>query len=176
MEWEVVKQTDNIDVSNLNNDLKKTIKLSELLGEDLEDSFDHFDVSEVQAVLSQLQNDAIDLAHAEQLMQQTLRCADLMSEMIGKLTKTIHFLESKVDSAKNQAALNYESPNSSKTTMQQRSWASECDPEVEKLNIKLSRAKGAKALLDRKYDILIKSHHSFKDIANGMRKSLPLNG
>ena len=45
-------------------------------------------------------------------------------------------------------------------------------PEVEELQIKLAKAKAGKMVLDKKYDILIKNHHYWKDLAAGMRKTI----
>jgi len=145
--------------------------LSDLLGNQLEDDFASFDVSEIQDVLSNLQNtSAIDVAHAENLQRLALRGADLASEMIGKLIKTVSYLETKVNSTKNRVSLQYKL-ETGKATADQRKQAGESDPEVEELSIRLARAKGSKAILERKYDTLIKTHHFYKDLAMGMKKS-----
>jgi hypothetical protein len=53
-----------------------------------------------------------------------------------------------------------------------KKWAADVSPEVETVQIKLASAKGSKLVLDRKYEILVKSHHHFKDIAAGLRKTI----
>jgi hypothetical protein len=53
-----------------------------------------------------------------------------------------------------------------------KKWAGESSPEVEAVQIKLAEAKAGKIVLERKYEILIKSHHHFKDIAAGLRKTI----
>ena len=149
------------------------ITLGSLIGEQLEDEFILFDLSEIQTTLATLQRtDTIDLAHAEMLQQKALRGADIVSEYLAKLIKTTSFLESKVNSTKNKAALEYQAPEGSRTTMDLRKYAAEASPEVEELSIKLAKAKGAKSVLEKKYDILIKLHHHYKDIANGLRRTI----
>lgn len=149
------------------------ITLGQLLGDDLEEVFKEFDMTEIQSVLSTLsETDAIDLSHAELLQQQSLRGADIISEYLGKLIKTVSYLETKINSAKNKAALTYEAPNGARTTADMKKQAGESAPEVEELGIKLARAKGSKSVLEKKYDILIKAHHHYKDISAGMKRSV----
>jgi hypothetical protein len=149
------------------------ITLGELLGESLEDDFAHFDMTQIQGVLSTLNNtDAIDLAHAEMLQQQSLRGADIVSEFLGKLIKTVSFLETKLNSAKNRVALNYKAPDGQRTTADMKKQAGESSPEVEDLSYRLAKAKGSKSVLEKKYDILIRSHHHYKDLSSGMKKSI----
>lgn len=149
---------------------KVTIK--DIIGDSLDDVFENFDLTEVQDLVSRLQNSDIpDISHAEYLQQQALRCADILSEHIGKLVKIIHYLEAKVTSAKNKASLDYKASDG-RTTMEMKKWAGEVSPEVEEIQIKLARAKGSKAVLDKKYEIVIKSHHHYKEIAAGMRKTI----
>lgn len=149
------------------------VYVKDLVGENMEEDFMDFDLTEIQKVLSNLQHtDAIDLPHAEVLQQQALRGADILSEYLSKLVKTVSYLESKINSAKNKASLEYKAPDGSKTTTDMKIWASFCAPEVEQLQANLSKAKGTKTLLEKKYDILIKSHHHYKDIATGLRKTI----
>jgi len=148
------------------------ITLAELLGSGADDQFDTFDVTEIQEVMAALRNtDPVDLAHAELLAQQCLRCADILSEYLGKLTKTTSYLESRHSYSKNKASLDYEAP-AGRTTAEMKKWAGEVSPDVEAVALKLAKAKGSKVALEKKYDIVIKAHHHFKDIASGMRKSI----
>ena len=148
------------------------IYVKDVLGTNLEDNFLDFDITEVQLVLTELQNqDAIDLPHAEMLAQKCLRCADLLSELLGKLTKTLSNYESRINSAKNQASLDYEFPGG-KTTAEMRKWAGEVDPTVKSLQEQLAYAKGSKVFLEKKFDIIIKSHHHYKDLSSGLRKTI----
>lgn len=157
------------------------VLLGQLIGDSLEEEFSLFDLTEIQQVLSKLQNtDAIDLPHAELLQQLSLRGADILTEYLGKIVKTVGYLEAKVGSIKNKVALEYQAPDGSKTTADMRKMASECAPEVEDIQIRLAKAKASKVVLEKKYDLLIKSHHHHKDIATGLRKtvlgySLPSN-
>jgi hypothetical protein len=152
---------------------KEKITLGELIGDALEDEFASFDLTQIQSVLATLNNtDAIDLAHAEMLQQQSLRGADIVSEYLGKLIKTVSFLETKLNSAKNRVALNYKSPDGSRTTADMKKQAGESAPEVEELSFRLAKAKGSKSVLEKKYDVLIRSHHHYKDISAGMKKSM----
>ncbi len=146
--------------------------LGNIIGSSLEEEFAEFDLTEIQQVLGRLQNtDAIDLAHAELLQQQAIRGADILSEYLGKLVKMVGYLEAKVNSVKNKAALNYEHPTA-RTTSDMKKWYAESAPEVEVEQIKLAKARASKMVLEKKYDILIKCHHSFKEIAQGMRRTI----
>jgi hypothetical protein len=146
--------------------------ISDIIGSGPEDDFLNFDLTEVQATLHELQvTEGIDLAHAESLAQKTLRCADLLAEYLAKLTKTVSYLESRVNSLKNKASLEYESPTG-KTTAEMRKWAGDVSPEVEEFQVKVAKAKGSKSLVEKKFDIIIKAHHHFKDIAAGLRKTI----
>lgn len=146
--------------------------LGNLLTDSLEDEFNDFNLTEIQEVLQHLAStDAIDLPHAESLQQRALRGADIVSEYLGRLVKTTAYLESQVSSAKNKASLSYIS-DQGKTTAEMKKWAGESSPEVEKIAARLARAKGAKSVLEKKYDILVKSHHHYKEIAAGLRRTV----
>lgn len=153
--------------------MSQQVRLGDVLGSNLEEDFRNFDLTEIQEVLEQLRDiDAIDLAHAELLQQQALRGADILIGYLSKMVKTVGYLESQVNSTKNKVSLEYAAPDGARTTVDMKKWAGESSPEVEKVQIKLAEAKGAKIVLERKYEILIKSHHHFKDIAAGLRKSI----
>lgn len=153
--------------------MSQQVRLGDFLGTELEEEFINFDLTEIQQVLEKLQNDnAIDLAHAELLQQQSLRGADIITEYLGKIIKTVGYLEAKVNSTKNRVSLEYQAPGGTRTTSEMKKWAGESSPDVEEVQIKLAKAKGSKVVLERKYEILIKSHHHFKDIAAGMRKTI----
>ena len=153
--------------------MTQQVRLGDLLGSELEENFLDFDLSEINIVLSRLQEtDAIDLAHAELLQQQALRGADVLTEYLGKIVKTVGYLEAEVNSTKNKVSLEFKDPDSSKTTADMKKWAGESSPEVKKVQIKLAQAKGSKVYLEKKYDILIKAHHHYKDIATGIRRTI----
>jgi hypothetical protein len=153
--------------------MSQQVRLGDLLGDSLEEEFVSFDLTEIQSVLMKLQyTEAIDLAHAELLQQQSLRGADILTEYLGKIVKTVGYLESKINSTKNKAALNYQEPNGNRTTSDMKKWYSESAPEVEEIQIRLAKAKASKMVLEKKYDILIKSHHHYKDIAAGLRRTI----
>lgn len=152
--------------------MSQKITLGEVMGEGLEEDFKKFDLTEIKLVLDSLQEgEAIDLAHAEQLQQQSLRGADIISNFLARMIKTTSYLETKINSAKNKASLEYTAPEG-RTTADMKIWAGSCAPEVEKLNEQLAMAKGSKSYLEKKYDILIKAHHHFKDIAMGLRRTV----
>lgn len=153
--------------------MSQQVRLGDFLGTNLEEDFMNFDLTEVEAVLENLRDiDAIDLSHVEVLQQQSLRGADIITGYLGKMVKTIGYLEAKVNSTKNKVSLEYKDPDGSRTTIDMKKWAGESSPEVEVVQIKLANAKGSKLVLDRKYEILVKSHHHFKDIAAGLRKTI----
>lgn len=148
-------------------------KLVDFVGENLEENFLEFDLTEIQIVLQALEaGEPIDLVHAEHLQQLALRGADVLTNYLGKIVKTVSYLETKVNSAKNRAALNYQEPNGNKTTADMKKWYSESAPEVEEVQLKLVKAKASKVVLEKKYDLLIRSHHHYKDIASGLRKTI----
>jgi len=152
--------------------MSQQVRLGDFLGNELEEDFASFDLTEIQQVLVNLQStDAIDLAHAELLQQQSLRGADILTEYLGKIVKTVGYLEAKVNRTKNAVSLAYQAPEG-RTTAEMKKWAGESSPEVEEVQIKLAKAKGSKLVLERKYEILIKSHHHFKDIAMGLRRTV----
>jgi len=95
---------------------------------------------------------------------------------LGKIVKTVGYLETEVNSTKNKVMLEYMAPDfdghAVKTTADMKKWAGESSPAVEEVQIKLAKAKGSKLVLERKYEILVKSHHHFKDIAQGLRKTI----
>ena len=153
--------------------MSQQVRLGDFLGTELEEDFINFDLTEIQQVLVKLQDtDAIDLAHAEVLQQQALRGADIITEYLGKIVKTVGYLETKVNSTKNKVSLEYQAPEGTRTTSEMKKWAGESSPEVEIVQIKLAKAKGSKLVLERKYEILVKSHHHFKDIAAGLRRTI----
>ena len=153
--------------------MNQKVRLGDFIGDKLEEDFSDFDLSEIQEVLETLEtDDAIDLSHAEQLQQKALRGADILTEYLGKIVKTVGYLESKINSVKNAESLAYKAPDGSRTTTDMKIWAGNSSPEVEKISIALAKAKASKMVLEKKYDILIKSHHHYKDIAQGLRKTI----
>jgi len=153
--------------------MTQQVMLSDFLGTDLEENFAIFDMTEIQEVLETLRDtDPVDLAHAELLQQQSLRGADIITGYLGKMVKTVGYLETKVNSVKNKVSLEYAAPDGSRTTTDMKIWAGQSSPEVEAVSIKLSKAKASKIVLEKKYDILIRSHHHYKDIAAGLRKTI----
>jgi hypothetical protein len=152
--------------------MKEKLTLGQAVGESFDDNFSEFDLTEIQHVLSVLASEnAIDIAHAEMLQQKTLYGADILIGYIAKLVKTVSFLETKVNSVKNKVALEFKSADG-KTTADMKKQAGESSADVEKLNILLAKAKGSKTFLERKYEILIKAHHYYKDVGIGMRKGI----
>ena len=153
--------------------MSQQVRLGDLLGSNPEEDFRNFDLTEVQLVLEQLrETDAIDLTHAEYLQQQALRGADILVEYMAKMIKTIGYLESKLNSTKNKVSLEYAAPDGVRTTVDMKKWAAECSPEVSAAAEKLADAKGGKMALERKFDIIVKAHHHYKDIATGLRKTI----
>lgn len=153
--------------------MSRRVRLGDYLGDNLEEDFSNFDLTEIQEVLLHLQeSDPVDLAHAEMLQQQALRGADILTEYLGKIVKTVGYLETKVNSVKNKASLDYKAPDGSKTTTDMKIWAGNSSPEVDEISIKLAKAKASKMVLEKKYDILIRTHHYYKDIAVGLRKTI----
>lgn len=153
--------------------MPQIVRLGDILGNSEVEDFKNFDLTEVQQVLRRLQEtDAIDLAHAEFLQQQSLRGADILSEHLAKMVKTVSFLESRLNSVKNKASLDYKAPEGFRTTTDMKIWAGNASPEVEVVANMLSEAKGGKVALEKKFDIMIRAHHHYKDIAAGLRRTI----
>jgi hypothetical protein len=149
---------------------KEKVTISSLLGNDLDEAILDFDLSEVQEVVSLLQSeDTPTIVQAERMQQKALRAADILSEILGKIHKTIHYLDAKCSSVKNKESLNYTAPEGVRISIELRKMAGESSDELLELETSLAKAKGAKALLEKKYEIIIKSHHYYKDIASGLR-------
>lgn len=151
----------------------KQVLLNDLIGEDLEEDFKNFDLTEIQEVLSCLASEnTVDIAHCEMLMQKSLRGADILSEYLGKMIKTVNYLEVRLNSVKNKAALNFKSDDGSKPSIQLRVMASEADLEVSELAMKLGRAQAGQAVLSKKFDLIVKSHYHYKEVLVGLRKTI----
>jgi hypothetical protein len=149
--------------------------LGQLIGNSMTDEFEAFDISEIQNILKYLGSEtAIDIGHAEVLQQKTLYAADLITDYLAKLVKMVSFLESKISSVKNKTSLEYKSPDG-KTTGEMRKFAGEASADVEELSMQLAKAKGAKMALEKKFDILIKMHHFYKDISSNQRKGIAVS-
>ena len=139
----------------------------------MEEDFLSFDLTEIQNVLEQLKfEDAIDLAHAELLQQKALRGADILIEYLGKIVKTVGYLETKVNSTKNKVSLEYKAPDGSRTTTDMKIWAGNSSQEVDDISISLAKAKATKIVIEKKYDTLMRTHYHYKEIASGLRRSL----
>jgi len=152
--------------------MKDKILLGQVVGNSFTDDFETFDISEVKVVLKSLSlEDAIDIAHAEMLQLKSLYAADLLIEHIAKLVKIVSYLESKINSVKSKVSLQYKEKDG-KTTAEMKKQAGESNPEVLELGERLAKAKGAKVFLEKKYDILIKLHHYYKDITNSQKKGM----
>jgi len=152
---------------------KERITLGDIIGYNMEEEFVKFDITEIQLVLADLrETDVIDLAHAEYLQQKTLRCADLLTEYLGRVIKTVGYLESKINSVRNKVALEYKAPDGSRTTSDMKKWASESSPDVEIIQVKLAVAKASKIVLEKKFDIIIRLHHYYKEMAAGLRRTI----
>jgi len=151
----------------------KQITLGDCLGSQSEEKFADFDLTSVQLVLDALANtDAIDLSHAEYLQQQALRGADIITEFLAKIVKTVGYLETKVNSVKNRVCLEYQAPEGTRTTTDMKIWAGNSSPEVEAVQIRLASAKASKMYLEHKFDLMVKSHHHYKEIASGLRRTV----
>jgi len=158
-DWEVVKPD--------------IIKVKDLVGDSLDDAVFEFDLTEVQEVVSKLQSEDVPtLAQAERLCQEALRGADVLSEHLAKVHKIMNYLEAKVSSVRNKIALDYTSSDDKRVSIELRKMAGEASQEVLDIEIELAKVKGAKTLLEKKYDIIIKAHHHYKDIAAGLRKTM----
>lgn len=143
---------------------EQTITLGQLIGDKEVEEFESFDLTEVQKVLKTLGNEqGFDLAHSEYLLQKSLYGADLLVDMLTKLVKTTSFLENRINVAKNRAALEYK-PVDGKATADMRRNAGECSEEVERLGMQLAKARAAKISVEKKYELLLKTHYFHKEL------------
>lgn len=147
--------------------------LGQLVGSDLIEDFSNWEFSEIEIVLQALsKEDATDLKQVEKLQRESLRGADLISDYLSKMVKTVSFLESKLNSVKNKAALDYSPPKEgSRVTADVRRLVAESAPEVEEISGQLARCRGAKVFLEKKFDILIRAHYFYKEVAGGLRRT-----
>jgi len=153
----------------------KVVTVKDLIGDKFDDEFETWDMSEIQQLVSELQNlDIFDIAHSEKMQLRALRCADLITGYLGKIVKLSSYYEAKANKVKYSVALDYKSTEG-KTTQESRKWAGEASDELMEVEIKLAKIKGTKALLEKKFEIIIRMFHSIKDVASGLRKSLPMN-
>lgn len=150
------------------------VTLGELIGNQNIEPFEDFDLTEVQKVLKSLQNnEAFDIAQAEFFQHRSLYAAEILIDMIAKLIKTSGFIESRINTVKNKAALEYKCDDDKiRVTAEMRKQAGESNPEVAELGLTLAKTKGAKSALEKKYDVLIKMHYYFKDLAQGQKQSI----
>lgn len=153
--------------------MEERITLGNIIGEELEEEFLEFDLTVIKNVLGKLRDEeAYDLVQAEFLQQKALYAADLVSDFLAKIVKTVGYLEAKINTTKNKAALTYTDPQGNRTTSDMKKWFAESCADVEDLQVKLAKAKASKLFLEKKYDILVKTHHHYKDIAAGLRKTI----
>lgn len=150
------------------------ITLGQLMGDRDIEEFEGFDLTEVQKVLKSLGNEEpIDIAHAEYLQQRALHGADLLIDFSAKMVKTVGYLEAKLNSVKNKCSLEYKHPDDKvRITAEMRKSASECDPKVEEISLTLAKAKGAKLAVEKKLDLLLKSHYHYKELAGNMKQGI----
>jgi hypothetical protein len=149
----------------------ETTTINDIIGTcSLEEEFLHFDVSDVQFILDELnQTNIIDVAHAQYLQQKSLFAANRLCEHLSRLVKITTYLESNISKIRNKAALDYRPDNNAKVTSDLRVYASKSCSEADALESLLAKAKGAKVLLEKKYDLLLKSHYYFKEISSAFK-------
>lgn len=150
------------------------ILLGDLLGNNDIEKFEDFDLTEVQNVLKSLSNeDPFDIAHCMWLQGRALCGAELLIDMSAKMIKTIGFLETKINSLKNKCALEYKGPGDGiRITAELRKNAGECDPKVEELSLLLAKSKGAKQAIDKKLDLILKTHYHYKELAANQQQGI----
>ena len=136
---------------------------------DLEEEFDTISLDEVNVVLDELNSCSIhDVAHAEYLQQKALACANYLANHLSRIVKIASFLESQISTQRNKTAAYY-TRDDVKVTNDLRIFAAKACPEAAMLENKLSRVKGIKLLLEKKYDLLLKCHYYFKEIASSFK-------
>jgi len=152
---------------------ESTQPLSNFIGKTFDDNFEEFDLVEIQQVLASLKSEEpiVDISKCEWFQQKALRGSDVISEYLGKIVKLTSFFESKINSAKNKAALEY-TAKEGRTTAEMKKQAGECSPDIEQWVEKLAKVKAAKTLLEKKYDTLVRTHYHYKEIANGLRRGM----
>jgi len=145
--------------------------LKDYLGNDDFSSFESFDLTKIKEILNYLSvEDPIDIAHAEKLQQKALWGANLITDYLTQVVKVSNVLESKISALKNKAALEYKNTDDKKVTADLRKYAAESDPKVEEYNDLLAKAKAARVFLEKKYDLLIKTHYFFKEVCIGYKR------
>jgi hypothetical protein len=150
------------------------MKIRDVIGESVDEAFLDYDYTRIQETLNEISNnDTPDIAHAQYLQHKCLVAADILAEYSGKIIKHLSYLENKLTSIRNKYALEYRDPITNKATGEMRAFAVKSCPDADEYEENLARAKGVKALLDKKFDILIKAHHLYKDVANQLIRTIP---
>jgi hypothetical protein len=151
--------------------MKYTIR--DIIGDDVEEAFLDFDYTRIQEVLNEVSNsETPSMAHAEYLAHKCLVAADILAGYMGKLVKFSSYLENKITSTRNQYAIEYKGTDG-KTTADMRALALKSCPAADIYEETLAKLKGTKITIEKRYDILIKNHHQYKDIAARMNRMIP---
>jgi hypothetical protein len=143
--------------------------LKDMVNSSTDEQFLNFSLDDIQAILTSLQNTEVpDLAHAELMQQRALIGANMVCDFLAKVVKIVSSLDNKINSMRSTYAINYRI-DGKVPAADVRTLALKSCPDVSDLEELLSNAKASKSFLERKYDILIKTHHHYKDIAAGLR-------
>jgi hypothetical protein len=152
--------------------MKTTIR--DIIGDNVEEDFLNFDVSFIQETLNEVSNSATpDLAHAEYLCHKCIVAANQLAEYLGRLVKYSSFLENKISSIRNKYALDYKPVDGGKTTADMRNLALKSCADADIYEETLAKLKGTRTSMEKKFDILIKDHHLYKDIASRLNRIIP---
>jgi hypothetical protein len=160
---------------NLDESPKQIIRVKDFFKDNEPDEiFLDFDLTEIQELVKQLQNETVhDVAAADNLQRQALVCADLLAEYIAKLIKIISHLDVKESRIRNKVSLEFNKGEDGKAaSMALRKLAGDASEEAEEVGYIIAKAKGTKALLEKKYDVIIKAHHFYKEISQSFRKNM----
>lgn len=150
--------------------------LKDIVVKDDMDAYLSFDMTEIDVILSSLKNTtACDIATSEFLQQQSLRCADIIAELLSQIVYVYSNLESELSFVKNKTSFDFKPSDDKKNTADMRKYAGESHSNIPQLTQKISAAKAARDLCQRKYELLIKAHHHYKEISTSMRKTIISN-
>lgn len=153
---------------------KKRYRVKDFFNDnDPETIFLEFDLTDIQDIVKELQNETVaDLAAADNLQRRALVGADICSEHIAKLVKIITYLDVKESKIRNKTALEFKTDDGKSASVQLRKFAADASEEAEQVAYVIAKAKGTKTLLEKKYEVLIKAHHFYKEQAQTLRKTI----
>ncbi len=149
------------------------MKIRDIIGDKMEEDFLEFDYTYIQETLNEVSNSATpNLAMAEYLQFKCLSAADVLIEYSGKLIKYSTYLDNKITSMRNRHAMEFYAANP-KAAADIRAMSLKSCPDADELENTSAQLKGTRAIIEKKFDLLIKAHHHYKEVASRLNRMIP---